>query len=155
MPEGLAQASAQRHLTGMTEGCVTQVVTHSDGLSQVFVETQRPGNGGSDSGHLQGVGHAGAVMIALRPQEHLGLVHQTAESLGVDDPVDVPLVAGTHILFPEFISQGTASALIGKSRKGIQLSMLLSLQFFTDGHSTTPFLFHAECIMMVSASPTR
>ena len=73
---------------------MTQVVAQGDGLGQILVEPQAPGNGPGDAGHLQGVGHAGAVVVSLRLEEDLGLVHEPAEGFGVDDPVNVPLVAG-------------------------------------------------------------
>ena len=136
--EGSSQATGQGHFTGMAEGGVAQIVTHGDGFRQIFIQSQSPGDGGSDSRHLQSMGHAGTVMVTFRPQKYLGLVHQAAEGFGMDDPVDIPLIAGTHILLPVLITKGTAPALVGKGRKGVQLSMLLTLQFFTDGHETTP-----------------
>ena len=55
---------------------------------------RRPGDGAGDAGDLQGVGHAGAVVVPLRLKEHLGLVLQPPESLGVDDPVRCPAERG-------------------------------------------------------------
>ena len=59
---------------GMTEGSVSQVVAQGDGLGELFVQAQRPGQGTRYLAHLQGVGHARAVVIPARSQEHLGLV---------------------------------------------------------------------------------
>ena len=50
----------------MAKGSVTQIMAHGDGLSQIFIQPQGPGHGAGDPGDLQGVGQAGAVMIALR-----------------------------------------------------------------------------------------
>ena len=36
-------------------------------------------------------------MVPLGLEEDLGLVHQPAEGLGVDDAVHIPLIAGTNL----------------------------------------------------------
>ena len=84
----------QQPLSRMSKGGVPQVVPQSDGLSKVLVQGQAPGDGAGDTGDLQGVGHAGAVVVPLRLKEHLGLVLQPPESVAVDDAVDVPLKGG-------------------------------------------------------------
>ena len=43
-------------------------------LGQVLVESQAPGDGSGHPDHLQGVGHAGAVMVPFRLKKHLGLM---------------------------------------------------------------------------------
>ena len=91
------------------------------------------------------MGHTGTVVVTLRAQKDLGLVHQPAEGFRVDDPVDIPLIAGTDILHPLRFLPGPAKALIGKSRKRVELSVLVTFQFFTDGHITSSFLLNAEC----------
>ena len=68
-------------LAGVAEGRVAQVVAERDGLGEVLVQPQRPGDGPGDAGHLQGVRQPGAVVVALRGDEHLGLVLQPAEDL--------------------------------------------------------------------------
>ena len=81
-------------LTGMSERGVPQIVSQGDGLGQVLVEGKRPGNGSGDSGDLQGVGHSGAVVVALGLEKDLGLMLQPPEGLGVHDPIHIPLKAG-------------------------------------------------------------
>ncbi len=75
----------------MAEGGVAEVVRQADRLDQVFVGAQRPGDGAADLGHLQGVGEAGAEVIPLVVDEHLGLVFQPAEGGGMQNPVAVAL----------------------------------------------------------------
>ena len=86
----------ERPLPGMSEGCVPQVVTQSNGLRQIFIEHQRPRHRARQPGDLQRVGQARAVMVALRLKEHLGLVFQAAEGFAVRDPVGVPLKTGAQ-----------------------------------------------------------
>ena len=83
----------QRPLPGVAEGGVPQVVPQADGLAQVLVQPQGPGDGPRQPRHLQGVGQPGAVVVPLRLQKHLGLVLEPPEGLGMGDAVHVPLKA--------------------------------------------------------------
>ena len=85
------QAARQRLLAGVPEGGVPQVVAQRDGLGQILVEPQRAGDGARDLGHFQRVGEPRAVVVALGGQEHLRLVGQAAERLGMEDLVAVAL----------------------------------------------------------------
>ena len=51
---------------GVAEGSVAQIVPQRDGLGQILVEPQRPGDGAGDARHLEGVRQPGAVVVALR-----------------------------------------------------------------------------------------
>ncbi len=82
---------------GMPEGGMSQVVRQADGLHQVFVGTQGAGDGAPDLRHFQRVGEAGAEVIALVVDEHLGLVFQAAEGGGMQHPVAVALKGGAVI----------------------------------------------------------
>ena len=66
MAEGLTHGFGQRHFTGMAEGGMAQVVAHGDGFCQILVELQALGDGAGNAADLDGVSHAGAVMVALR-----------------------------------------------------------------------------------------
>ena len=103
---------AQQPLPRVPEGGVPQVVAQGDGLGEVLVEAQAPGDGAGDAADLQGVGHPGAVVIPLRLEEHLGLVLQPPEGVGVDDAVGVPLEAGAHLAL--LLRPGAAPALRGQ-----------------------------------------
>ena len=83
---------------------MAQVVGQADGFDQVFVGAQGDGDGAPDLGHFQGVGQAGAVVIALVVDEHLGFVFQAAEGGGVQDAVAVALEGGAEggFVFGEF-----------------------------------------------------
>ena len=94
MVERAVHDVAQRALPGVAEGSVAQVVAQGDRLGQVLVEHQRPGDRAGQARDLQGVGQAGAVMVALRLKEDLGLVLQAPEGFRVGDAVHVPLEAG-------------------------------------------------------------
>ena len=98
----------QGGLAGVTEGGVAEIVAHADRLDQVLVQAKRAADRAGNLGNLQGMGEAGAVVVAGGPDEDLGLVHQPAEALGVDDPVAVALERGSHrgwLFWPE--AQGT------------------------------------------------
>ena len=85
----------QRPLPRMTEWGMPQVMAQGDGLGQVLVQAQGPGNGAGNLGHLQRVGQSGAVMVPFRREKDLGFLLQPPKRLAVDDPVPVPLEAGT------------------------------------------------------------
>ena len=69
--KGSTHAAGQRILSGMAEGGVTQIVTHGNGLCQIFVQTQRLRNGTGNASDLQRMGQSGTIMIALRGQKNL------------------------------------------------------------------------------------
>ena len=78
-------------LSGVAEGGVAKVVGEADGLGQVLIEPQRPGDGAGDLGDFQRVGQAGAVEVALRREEDLRFLLEPPERLAVEHPVAVPL----------------------------------------------------------------
>ena len=106
----LAQGRVERLLAGVAEGRVAEVVAEPDRLGQVLVEAERAGDGAGDPAGLQGVGEAGAVVIALGGDEDLGLVLEPAEGLRVDDPVAVAL---------ERRAQRAVGLLDARARRGI------------------------------------
>ncbi len=55
---------------------------------------------------LQRVGHAGAVVVALRLQKDLRLVHEPAEGLAVQDAVGIALIAGAHVVLRLRLARG-------------------------------------------------
>ena len=92
-PKGFI-ASVQRFLSGVAERRVAEVVGEREGFRQVFIEAERAGDGAGDLRHLDRMGEAGAVEIALVVDEDLGLVLEPAEGGGVDDAVAVALARG-------------------------------------------------------------
>ena len=93
----VVEAAISRHLpvegplAGMAEGRVAEIMDQRDGLGEILVEPQSPGEGAGDLRHLDRVGQAGAKMIALVGDENLGLVLQPAKGGGMDDPVAIAL----------------------------------------------------------------
>ena len=80
----------------MAEGRVAQIVGQRQRLGQVLVEPQRAGDGARDLRHLEAVGQARAVVVALVEHEHLRLVGEAPEGGGVHDAVAVALEGGAH-----------------------------------------------------------
>src|SRR5918997_1034619 len=82
---------------GMSERRMTEVVAEGYCLGEVFVQAKGAGYGAGYLHHLQGMGKAGPVVIAVWGDKDLGLVHEAAEGFGVDDavPVALELVADT------------------------------------------------------------
>ena len=64
--EAAGRELIQRPFSGVAEGGVAKVVGEADGLGQVLVEPQRPGDGAGDLADLQRVGEPGAVVVPLR-----------------------------------------------------------------------------------------
>jgi len=92
-----AHASVQRVLPGMAERCVPQIVRKADRLRERLVEPKRMGNGAGDLCDLDGMGDSRAIEVALVVDEHLRLVHEAPESIGMDDPVAVALVLSPQV----------------------------------------------------------
>ncbi len=92
----LAIDLVERRFAGVTERRVAEVVAERDRLGEVLIEPQRAGDGASDLRDFEGVGEARAIVVLLGVDEDLGLVLETAERLGVDDPVAVALEIRAH-----------------------------------------------------------
>ena len=116
--------SVQRTLARVAEGRVPQIVPQGNGLGQVLVQAQRPGDGAGDLVHLQRVGEPGAVVVALGRKEHLRFLFQPPEGLAVDDPVPVALVAGAQgagLLRPQAAPAVFAQGSAGRQRHALDL----------------------------------
>ena len=105
-----------------------------NGLGQVLIQAQGARDGARDARDLQRVRHACAVVIALRLQEDLRLVHKAAEGLAVQDAVGVPLIAGPHVVFLRLLRPRAAARGIGKLRTLTEAKVLGPFQFFPDRH---------------------
>ena len=79
MPEAAGAEFVENRFADVAERGVTQIVAEGDGLGQVLVQIQRPGDGPCDLAHLEGVGEARPVMVPSRRDEDLGLVLEPAE----------------------------------------------------------------------------
>ena len=64
-------------------------VAKGDALDQIGVESQCPADGVGDVIDIDDVLHAGADVVILRVEENLGLVAESSELHGVDDPAGV------------------------------------------------------------------
>ena len=147
-PAGVGQRRAQRVLAGMAERRMAEVVGEAQGLGQILVEPERPGDRAADLRDFDAVRQPDPEMIAVGRDEHLGLVAQAAEGDRMDDPVAVALedVAGparTRIGFGMKAaarpgrSAASAAGSVIRSRAGrsCRLSELVHLNAF---NSTDP-----------------
>jgi len=75
-------------------------------------------------------------MVPLRLEKDLGLVHQPAERLGVDDPVNVPLVAGADLA--GFHGPLTPFGANRQSRVGRQVVLFPPFGHLTQRHWVSP-----------------
>jgi hypothetical protein len=63
----------------------------SDPFGEIFVQTQGLGNGAGNLRNLKRMGETRAIVIAVRRQENLRLMLETAKGFAVDDAVSIPL----------------------------------------------------------------
>ena len=94
MKPGAVHIRTQGGLPDVAEGRVPDVMGQTDRLGQVFVESQRSGDRSPDLGDVEGVGEPGDVVVVVGVDEHLGLVLEAAERIGVDDAVAVAFETG-------------------------------------------------------------
>jgi hypothetical protein len=73
---------------------MADVVAEGRRLGEVFVQVQRPRDGSRQLGDLDGVRQARDEVVLGGSDEHLRLVLQPAEGLGVEDAVAVALIVG-------------------------------------------------------------
>ena len=93
-----AEERRERLLPQVSERRVPEVVPERDRLREVLVQPEGARRRPRDLRHVQGVRQPDPIVVALRRQEHLCLVLQAAERLGVHDPVAVPLVDGPEVV---------------------------------------------------------
>ncbi len=84
---------AEGILAGMAKRRMAEIVHESDGLREVFVETERAGDGAGDLGDLHSVGQARAEVVIIGGGKDLRLVFEAAKSGGMDDAVAIALEA--------------------------------------------------------------
>src|SRR5205807_8033872 len=80
-PEARVQGVVQRLPPRVPEPRVAHVVTEPDRLDEILVQAQGARDPAGNAGRLEGVRHAGAVMVAGGIDEHLRLSLQTAKRL--------------------------------------------------------------------------
>src|SRR6266508_5156625 len=90
-PEPFLQCGVEGLLARVAERWVPEVVAEPDRLDEILVEPKRAGDAPRDPRRLERVREPGSVVVALRRDEDLGLVHQPAEGLRMDDAVAVAL----------------------------------------------------------------
>ena len=96
MAESVRAEAVQRAFARVAERRVAQIVSERGGFGQIFVEPQRTRQCPRNLRDLQRMGQTRAVMVALRREENLHLMHQPPEGLGMDDPVAVAHKIGTN-----------------------------------------------------------
>ena len=84
----------ERALARVTEGRMAEIMGERQGLGEVLVEPERPGDCARDLRHFQRVGESGAVVVALVDQEDLGLLAQAPERCRMKYAVAVALEFG-------------------------------------------------------------
>jgi ADP-ribose pyrophosphatase len=84
----------ERGLTGVSEGWMPEVMRQGDGLGEIFVESEGACDAATDGGDFDGMGQAGAVVIAGPIEEDLGLVLESSEGGAVHDAFAIPLEFG-------------------------------------------------------------
>ena len=94
-PAVVGHAGVERVLAGVAERGVAEIVAERDRLGEVVVEPERAGERAGDLRDLDRMGEAGAEMVALVMDEHLGLVGEAAEGGRMDDAVPVALELGS------------------------------------------------------------
>ena len=75
---------------------MTNVMSQRDGFNEVFVESERAADRSRHLCNFQRVSESSPVVIALRIDEHLGLVLESTKALGVQDSIPITLVNGAH-----------------------------------------------------------
>ena len=79
VPERLSRHIRQRRLARVAKRRVSQIVSIGRCLRQVLIEPQAAADCARNARDLKRMRHARAVMVALRREKHLRLMHQTAE----------------------------------------------------------------------------
>ena len=142
MVEAVRAKIVQRFFACVTKGSMSQIMRKADGLGQILVQAQAPGDGAGDLRDLQCMGQPGAVQVALRREEHLRFLLETPEGLAVQHPVAVPLKHRAQRILR--LRHDSAAACIAEGRprcKGEVLDLFGSPAHI---HTDPPFIFRAS-----------
>ncbi len=124
---------------------MSQVVRQADRLDQVLVAAQGAGDGAADLGDLQGVGQAGAEVVAFVVDEDLGLVFQAPEGRGVQDPVPVALERGAVLrLVVQIGASLRVPAAHAIGRQALILDLLQLLTGEKHGHLSNDYVIASD-----------
>jgi hypothetical protein len=108
-------------------------MAQGDGLGEVLVQAQGAGDSAADLRYLQGVGEAGAVVVAFRGDKHLGFMLQAPEGLAMDNPVAVALVCGTD--GARLLRYGAAAGPAAQTRPMVQDYFFPLFSFLPQEHA--------------------
>ena len=127
--EAAGHQLAQHALAGVAERRVAEVVAERDRLGQLFVQAQHLGDRARDLRDFERVRQARAVVIAGRRKEHLRLVLEAAERLGVDDAIAIALERRPDRIFRLLADAALAvGALRGLRREDLALPLLRAVR---------------------------
>ena len=123
--ESAGNELVEHPLARMAERRVAEVVAQRDRLGELLVQLQHLRDRSRDLRDLERVRQPRAVVIACRREEHLRLVLEPAERLGVHDAIAVALERRTHVVF-RFFAQPPArvGALRRLRRQNLPLARL-------------------------------
>ena len=136
MVETTGHHLVQNALSGVAERRMPEIVPQRRGLREILVQSKPPGDRAGNAIHLQGVGHTGAIMVALRAQKDLRLVLEPPKSLAVDDAIHIPLETGAQFLLFFLAHPPTGPG--RKTGRWRQCQPLIGLRAFSVGHFHTP-----------------
>ena len=142
MVEAVRAESVQCLFACVSKGSVPQIMRKADGLGQILVQAQTPGNGAGDLRNFQRMGQPGAVQVTFRREEHLRFLLETPEGLAVQHPVAIPLEHRAQRVLR--LRHDSAAACIAEGRprcKGEVFDLLGSPAHI---HTDPPFVFRAS-----------
>ena len=150
----LLEQEVEAALSSVAEGRMPEIMSEGDGLGELFVHPQRPGDGAGDLTGLECVGQPVSVVITLAVDEDLGLVFESAKGLGVDDSIAVPL-EGRAVLVLGLLrdpAQGLG-ALDGVGSQSLEfLALVVLSRAYCGGHSSRSFRSTSRSFARDSAS---
>src|SRR5688500_14868594 len=91
MRKAAGDERVENALAGVAEWRVADVMPERDRLGQLLVQSQHLRDAARDLRDFERMREPRAVMVARRREEDLCLMLQTAEGLGVDDAIAIPL----------------------------------------------------------------
>ena len=117
----------QHLLARMPERRMPEVVRERDRLSEFLIETECARDGARDLRRLHRVREAGAIVVALVIDEHLGLVFETAEGGAMNDAIAIALETGAHRMVG--LGDAPSAAVFRQHRVGSEAACLDLLKF--------------------------
>ena len=116
-------------LSCMSKGCMTKVMSEGNGLGEILIKFESPGDSSCYFRDFKCMSKSSSVVVSHWGEEDLSFMFESSECLGIDYPVPVSLKFCTHVAWLAWIFSAaalTAQTCVSAQYKAFPFFKLLS-----------------------------